>query len=59
MGINWRDDLEQAAAPGGEVAGGDVAGGGMPPEFGGGAADVGVDAAGEEPIEEPIEEPVA
>jgi len=58
-GPNWRDDLEQAAAPGGEVAGGDVAGGGMPPEFGGGAADVGVDAAGEEPIEEPIEEPVA
>ena len=57
-GPNWRDDLEQAAAPGGEVAAGGEAGG-MPPEFGGGAADVGGDVAVEEPIEAPIEEPVA
>ena len=58
-GPNWRDDLEQAAAPSGEVAAGGEAGG-MPPEFGGGEADVG----GEEPVEvapdESVpEEPVA
>jgi hypothetical protein len=59
-GPNWRDDLEQAAAPvDGLGAGGDAATGGMPPEFGGGAADVGGDVAVEEPIEAPIEEPVA
>ena len=62
-GPNWRDDLEQAAAPGGEVAAGGEAGG-MPPEFGGGEADIGGDVGGEEPVEvapdESIpEEPVA
>jgi hypothetical protein len=62
-GPNWRDDLEQAAAPGGEVAGGGEAGG-MPPEFGGGEADIGGDIGGEEPVEvapdESVpEEPVA
>jgi len=49
-GPNWRDDLEQAAAPGGEVAAGGEAGG-MPPEFGGGEADIGGDVGGEEPVE--------
>ena len=62
-GPNWRDDLEQAAAPGGEVAAGGEAGG-MPPEFGGGEADIGGDVGGEEPVEvapdESVpEEPVA
>ena len=62
-GPNWRDDLEQAAAPSGEVAAGSEAGG-MPPEFGGGEADIGGDVGGEEPVEvapdESIpEEPVA
>ena len=62
-GPNWRDDLEQAAAPGGEVAAGGDAGG-MPPEFGGGEADISGDVGGEEPVEvapdESIpEEPVA
>ena len=62
-GPNWRDDLEQAAAPSGEVAAGSEAGG-MPPEFGGGEADIGGDIGGEEPVEvapdESIpEEPVA
>ena len=62
-GPNWRDDLEQAAAPGGEVAAGGEAGG-IPPEFGGGEADIGGDVGGEGPVEvapdESIpEEPVA
>ena len=59
-GPNWRDDLA-VSAEGQPPAGGGVdapagdAGGEVPPEFGGGAADVDVepDAAPEEPPEEP------
>ena len=48
-GPNWRDDLEQAAAPGGGMEGvpaGDVSAE-TPPDFGGGPADVAPEAGGE------------
>ncbi len=55
-GPNWRDNLEQAAAPGAEGTGLPPAGGEVsaetPPDFGGGPAEVGGDAGGEEPAPE-------
>ena len=48
-GPNWRDDLDQAAAPGGGMEGvpaGDVSAE-TPPDFGGGPADVAPEAGGE------------
>jgi len=58
-GPNWRDGLEGPAEDAaGAAPGGDVAGSGMPPEFGGGAADVGGDDTVEEPVDAPPVEDV-
>ncbi len=58
-GPNWRDDLEQAAAPGGGVEGapaGDVSAE-TPPDFGGGPADVAPEAGSEPGAAAPEEVP--
>lgn len=61
-GPNWRDDIERAEMPGDTsgAGGGDLGGSGVPPEFGGGAPEIGGDVGDvEAPPELPPEEPVS